>query len=301
MLPHDQNNRIYDFHTEKGKGTVGTVIFHIILIAILFAAGFTSTPPQAEEGLLVNFGTDDFGSGMIEPSQAAYQDPATSVPVPQPVVTSPEKAINTQDYDKEAPEIKKVTQTDPEAEKKRADELEAERIKQAELEAERIRLEQEELERKKKEEEERRTQEILDKTKNLLTAGKNTGTTSTGEGAKTGTGNQGVTTGNVDATMRGVGSGQGIDGTSWSLAGRSALELPKAKYDIQEEGTVVVTITVDPTGRVVDAVPGAKGSTTINEYLLKTAKEAALLAKFDPKPDAALLQKGTITYFFKLN
>jgi hypothetical protein len=43
-----------------------------------------------------------------------------------------------------------------------------------------------------------------------------------------------------------------------------------------------------------------KGSTILDDYLLRVAKEAALEAHFDAKPDAPVVQKGTITYIFKL-
>jgi hypothetical protein len=50
----------------------------------------------------------------------------------------------------------------------------------------------------------------------------------------------------------------------------------------------------------VSANPGIKGSTTLDEYLLKVAKEAAMKASFNSKPDAPAVQKGTITYNFIL-
>jgi len=298
-LQQHLNNGLYDFPSEKGKGVVGAVLFHIVLITILIIAGFTSTPPTAEEGLLVNFGFDDFGSGSVEPSPSIMQETS---PLPQPVTPAitptQEKQVDTQDFDEEAPVVKKVVQPDPEAERKKQEAIEAERLRQAELEAERKRIEQEELERKRKEEEARKIQEATDRAKNAL--GRNTGTTTTGEGATTGTGNQGVTTGSVNSTIRGIGTGQGPDGSSWSLAGRSAQSLPVPKYDHQVEGTVVVEVTVDRSGKVTSATPGVKGSTTLDEYLLKVARDAALLAKFDNKPDAPMVQKGTITYVFIL-
>ncbi|MBE0674183.1 MAG: hypothetical protein IH591_05945 [Bacteroidales bacterium] len=296
-----RNNGLYEFPTERGKGVVGTILFHIVLITILVAAGFTSSPPETEEGLLVNFGTDDFGMGLIEPSQSLIEE---SAPIPEPVnpVTSPvqEKQIDTQEFDEEAPVVKKVTQPDPEAEKKRLEAIEAEKRRQQELEAERKRIEAEELERKRIEEEQRRIQEASDRTRNALTASRNTGTTSTGEGNTTGTGNQGVTTGSVDSKLRGIGSGYGTDGTGWSLEGRSVQEFPLPKYDYQGEGKVVVEVTVDRTGKVIFADPGKPGSTTLDEYLLRVAKDAALLARFDSNPEAPLTQRGTITYVFIL-
>jgi hypothetical protein len=51
---------------------------------------------------------------------------------------------------------------------------------------------------------------------------------------------------------------------------------------------------------VVQAIPGFRVSTTLEENLLRVAKEAALKARFEPKPDAPAVQKGTITYNFVL-
>jgi colicin import membrane protein len=89
-------------------------------------------------------------------------------------------------------------------------------------------------------------------------------------------------------------------GISYDLAGRTFHLLPPPKYDYQGEGRVVVEITVDRSGKVTQANPGAKGSTTLDEYLLNAAKESAMKAQFEPKPDAPVIQKGTITYNFTL-
>ena len=52
---------------------------------------------------------------------------------------------------------------------------------------------------------------------------------------------------------------------------------------------------------MINAIPGAKGSTTLNKQLLQRAKTAALKTKFDPKQTAPTNQQGKIIYFFSLN
>ena len=168
------------------------------------------------------------------------------------------------------------------------------------LEAERIRKAQEEIERKRIEAEQKRQSDIMNRTKNALANSKNSGTSSTGEGVVGGPGNQGVKTGSVDSKIRGDGSGQGNKGISYNLQGRGYQALPSPKYDYQGEGRVVVEVSVDRSGKVIQANPGTKGSTTMDEYLLKVAKDAALKARFDPKPDAPVIQMGSITYIFIL-
>ena len=77
----------------------------------------------------------------------------------------------------------------------------------------------------------------------------------------------------------------------------------KAKpiYNSQEQGIVVVLITVNQSGEVINAISGAKGSTTLNKNLLKRAKEAALQTRFNEKKSAPKNQQGKIIYYFSLN
>ena len=297
MQPH-LNSDLRNLPSEKGKGIAGTAIIYTCVLVLLLMVGFSApVPPETEQGIVVNFGTDETGSGLIEPSPPASNEETT---VAQPAVSetpSKEDAVATQDFDKEAPEIKK---TDPEAERKKKEQIEAERIRRAAIEAERVKKAQEEAEKQRIAEEQKRISDIANRTKNALANSKNSGTNTTGEGVTGGAGNQGVTTGSVDSKVRGTGSGTGNSGVSYDLAGRNFQALPPPKYDYQGEGKVVVEINVDRNGNVTSANPGAKGSTTLDEYLLNAAKEAALKAKFESKPDAPLVQKGTITYNFIL-
>ncbi len=86
------------------------------------------------------------------------------------------------------------------------------------------------------------------------------------------------------------------------LAGRSVNgTLPKPSYGVQESGKVVVDIWVDQYGNVQKAVAGAEGTTVTDKTLWQAARKAALGAHFNMSAEAPALQKGTITYIFKLN
>jgi hypothetical protein len=282
--------------SERVKGLAGTALIYIVVFAILLLFGFSMPViPPPEEGILVNFGTDETGIGLIEPSPPAQEQvsaPATAVSA----VNSNEEPLLTQNNE-EAPVVKKI---DPEAEKKRLEKIETNRKHREEVEAERLRKEQEETERKKIEADQKRQSVIMNRTKNALANSKNAGTTSTGEGITGGAGNQGVPTGSVDSRNHAIGSGTGDSLISYALEGRGVQKLPHPKYDYQGEGIVVVEVSVDRTGKVIQAIPGVKGSSTLDDYLLKVAKDAAMLATFEVKNDAPLVQKGTITYTFKL-
>jgi len=267
-----------------------------LLVLLVLVSFSVPPPPEMEEGILVNFGTDETGLGMIEPSPPAIQE-ETSPPLPSnAAVKTEEDPLLTQNTE-EAPEVKKV---DPEAEKKRLEKFETDRKLKEQLEAERIRKEQVEIEKKRVEAEQQRQSDIMNRTKNALANSKNAGTNSAGEGVAGGPGNQGVTSGSVDSKVRGEGSGPGDKGISYDLQGRGFQALPPPKYDYQGEGRVVVEVSVDRVGKVIQAVPGTKGSTTLDEYLLKAAKDAAMEARFETKTDAPAIQKGTITYNFIL-
>ncbi len=190
-----------------------------------------------------------------------------------------------------------------EAEQKRLAEIERQKREEAE------RIAREEAERKKREEEQRKINEINSRTQGAFAnSGNGSGGTGSGDGKSQGVtfpgGNQGVPTGDPNANKYGPGgSGSGNQGSgpSFSLSGRSALNLPKPKYPGNDAGIVVVKITVDKNGNVTAADPGARGTTIANQSFLNEAKEAALKAKFNVDANAPAFQQGTITYRFVLD
>jgi colicin import membrane protein len=289
-----------------------------LLFGFLILAGFSvpHPPSDTEEGILVNFGTGETGMGNIEPSPPASQKVSAPPPIKEVTPTRPSSkpSVKTKDESllsqntEEAPVVKK---TDPEAAKKKLEKIESDKKIREEREAEIIRIRQEEAEKKRIAAEQQRESDIMNRTKNALANSKNTGTNSTSEGIAGGSGNQGDPNGSINSKVRGTGSGLGTQGTgtggpggkggiSYSLEGRGSLDIPRPKYDYQKEGKVVVEVSVDRSGKVVAANPGIKGSTTLDENLLKVAKEAAMKASFEVNQDAPAIQKGTITYNFIL-
>ncbi len=294
---------------EHKNGLIGTVVFHGLLLLMMILLGFfTPLPLPGEEGILVNFGDSETGLGEIEPSPLVRQEePAESFaeeipaavppPVSEPARPAREEVV-TQDLEQTAA----LEAARKKREEERQARLEAERQRQAELERQRIETEA----RRKAEEEKRRIAEIESRTKGAFgTPTSGTAGTGSGTGDSQGVtypgGNQGVPTGDPNAGTYGQGGrGSGASGTgiSYSLSGRSATSTPKPSYPGREEGTVVVKITVDQSGRVTQAEPGQQGTTTMNPALLDAAKKAALQARFNVKNDAPAYQTGTITYRF---
>ena len=262
--------------------------------------------------------------------QQPEQEKVTPPPATPPPVSQPEPAEEvamTQDYEKtaaiEAAEKKKREEAERkkriEQERRRQEEIERQR--QAEIERQRQeeieRQRQEELERqrqleaerKKREEEQRKIDEINSRTKGAFG---NSGTGTGGQGESDGKsqgvtfpgGNQGVPTGDPNAGNYGPGgsgSGEQGSGISYSLAGRSAKSLPKPQYPGNDEGIVVVKVTVDKFGKVTAAEPGVRGTNIMNRQFWNEAKQAALKAKFNVDENAPAFQQGTISYRFRLD
>lgn len=84
---------------------------------------------------------------------------------------------------------------------------------------------------------------------------------------------------------------------SYSLVDRNNYRLPPPIYTCIEGGKVVINITVDSNGNVVEADFNAKSSGTSNGCLVDNAITYALKAKFNSSDKDT--QKGTITYLFQ--
>lgn len=120
-----------------------------------------------------------------------------------------------------------------------------------------------------------------------------------GNGSGTGTG---TGTGSGNGTGIGHGSGQGTGGgEGYSLGNRKALSKPTPKYQCNEEGKVVVEVTVDQNGNTIQATAGVKGTTNAAKCLLDQAKLAAMQTKWQASTSAPNKQVGKIVYNFSLN
>lgn len=125
-----------------------------------------------------------------------------------------------------------------------------------------------------------------------------------------GSGGSGGGTGGGNGTGNGIGTGSGYGagtgggsggGSGYSLNGRKALSKPAPKYTCNEEGKVVVEVTVDQNGKTISATAGVKGTTNTASCLLEQAKIAALNTKWSADDKAAAKQVGKIIYNFSLD
>lgn len=265
---------------KKGKyiGILGALLVHIAFILLLILVGFTLPEHPEEDGMPVMLGEVPQALGSADPSLVKVDVmPETVAPKVEEAV---EQDMLTQD-DEETVAIKPKAEPKKE-EVKKPEKTEAEKAEEArklaEVKAERERREAEEAARKR------------------VAGAFGKGAQMGSKGNTEGQGIQGSPTGNAPA---GASSGDGGYGT-FDLGGRSLGEggLPRPAYNVQDEGRVVVTITVNPAGHVI-ATSINRQTNTVNPALRKAAEEAAKKARFNAV-NGLNNQTGTITYHFNL-
>ncbi|MFZ8961089.1 MAG: energy transducer TonB, partial [Flavobacteriaceae bacterium] len=121
-----------------------------------------------------------------------------------------------------------------------------------------------------------------------------------GEGNDNVFGDKGKVEGNPYASTYYSTAGLGGLGKGYGLNGRNLLSSGKVVQDCNQEGIVVVRITVNNQGQVIAAEPGVRGSTNIHPCLLKPAQETALLHQWYPDNQAPAEQIGFVVIQFKL-
>ena len=302
------------------RGLIATIVYHTLLILLLVFAGLTfPDPPPEEEGILVNFGTDEFGLGDYEPmgddQQAGNPDEEVTRsqdPIEEEVEEyvepveevreaymppDPVEVDQTQDVE----ETKVIEKPKPTAEElKRQRQQELERQRQVELEQQRI--EQERIEREAREEQERIEQERQAQAERLNNLGRDAfgnqgvGETEGSEGITQGDGNQGDPNGSPDADNYGTGGGLG-DGVSFGGLGSRKGSVPKPNVsgcEVTQKIEIRVDIQVDKEGRVVSASVGQ--ATYQDQCLWETVVAAAKRSRFAADQSANYRQTGWIKY-----
>lgn len=286
---------------KKGEyiGALGALLVHVAVIALLILVSFTVPQPDEDAGgIPVMMGNVDTARGFEDPSLVDVdilpEEPAVAEPEPTPPEVPSEQELLTQTEEetvaikpkmepkKETVKPKEVTK--PKEPVKKPEKTEAEKAAEAK------RLAEEKAERERKAAEEAAKKKVANAFGKGAQMGGNKGTSESGtgvEGSKDGNSSTGAKTG-----VAGYGT--------FNLGGRSLGEggLPKPVYNVQEEGRVVVNITVNPAGLVI-ATSINPQTNTVNAVLRKSAEDAAKKARFN-SVDGVNNQSGTITYYFNL-
>lgn len=275
--------------------------------------------PPIENGISVNFGTTDYGSGQVQPKEKIRSEPLDTPPVEpsqQEVAQQVEEVVEEEFVEepavKEVPAEKVLTQESEESirikqakeAKQKADNAAAEAKKKAENELKKAKAKAAQVAKEKRDAEERAQKEQQAKKDKLdaLIGGvsKSDGTATGSEGDDSRAGDKGSPDGDPYATSYygSPGSGSGTGG--YGLNGRSLVNQGKVPQECNESGRVVVKIVVDKNGKVISAEPGVRGTTNNNPCLLEPARKTAFMHRWNLDSNAPNQQVGFVVVNFKL-
>lgn len=281
---------------QKGKyiGLAGALLVHVAFIVLLILVGFALPEPEEEGGVPVMLGEVPDALGAADPSLVKVdvmpEEVAPPAPAPEPEPVEQEEII-TQEVE-ETVAIKPKTEP-----KKKKEEVKKKEVVKKPVKPEKTEAEKAEEARKLAEAKAERERKAAEEAARKRVAGAfGKGAQMGSKGDTKGEGVQGSPTGNAST---GATSGTGGYGT-FNLNGRSIGEggLPRPVYNVQDEGRVVVTITVNPAGQVI-ATSINRQTNTVNPALRKAAEDAARKARFNAV-SGLNNQTGTITYYFNL-
>jgi TonB family protein len=282
-----------------------TLLLHLVVVLLLVWITLPHVEAEEESGVLLMVGLVDESSGsevpegapMQQPEADAAEEPAVeptpAAATPAPTPSAPEEPMIAQ-HDEPAPAIASDAKKKPDETKpKQPTQEELQRQAEAKRQAEEAR-QKAEAEAKRKAEEESKRKAASSLVAGALGKSGQGGTAANSGTGTTGSGAQGSPNGN-SAT----GASNGTPGWgSYDLGGRGLKGgLPKPAFNVNASGVVVVSITVDASGRVTAATVSPRGTTTSDTALRSAAIKAAQTARFEAKSDAAV-QYGTITYRF---
>jgi len=255
-----------------------TVILHLLILLLLFFVGMSYLDPPLEQGIAINFGTSDVGSGRIQPTEKIESAPQQTTPPP---VSQPKSEIQEDVVSQDIEDAPVVEKEKPKKEQKEAPvEKQKEEVVKPDPTPDRS---------------------TTDALSSILNGPKNDGTAKGGEGNDGKPGDKGDPDGDPNASSY-YGTGRGLDGDgNYQLGGRKALNKEKFLQNCNESGIVVVNIEVDRSGKVTNATAGVRGSTNTNSCLTEPARRAALATKFNPDDKAPAKQVGKIIYNFSIS
>ena len=274
------------------KSAVLTIIIAVLLLLLFSLVGLKYFDPPISYGMEVNFGTSTQGNGKVQPtktvaSQPEQQQQSTPKQVPPPVASTTEKVLTQKEASipvvKKQP--KKQPQNTPPKKKPLKKEVEQPKVDPSPPAPPKPKVSD-------------ATKNILS---NVLNAKKVEGEQKKGEGDDNKSGDKGKIEGNPYASSYYNTAGLGGNGKGYGLNGRNLQSNGAVTQECNEEGTVVVRITVNQQGQVIAAEPGVKGSTNVHPCLLSPAKKTALLHKWFPDENAPSTQIGFVVINFKLS
>lgn len=301
---------------EKKYDRVGTIVsisIHAILLLIFFflLAWQAPDPPIPEYGIVVNFGTDNAGSGRVQPRRPPVETkkvkekvpeepkPQKQEPVEEPVEKAPQavKQETTEESPKQAVE-ESVNQPDPApvVEKKPQPKKEVQpKKKEPEKKPEPIKDPQP----KEKAPEKSPAKNKQPESNSQGKSEKEPARSNQGDRPQK-TGDQGKPRGSVDSKAL-YGSQGGGGGARLDLAGWNWDELPRPDDRSQESGRIVFEIKVDDQGEIISVRTIEKTVSPAVEKIYRDEVENLTFHKTAENTRPAPVSTGRITFIIKSN
>ena len=256
---------------EEKKSFAITTILFVIMFLLFFYLGLTYMDPPPENGIAINFGTTESGSGEVQPTEAIQS-------APQPASSQPTEASNDDVLSQDIEEAVVMKETKKEKPVKTASKEE---------------------QKPKPVESPKPSKSTSDALSSIINGPKSDGKATGSQGDDNLPGDKGSRNGDPYAnSYYGTGGGTG-GGRGWGLNGRKLSSSGKETQKCNEYGTVVVQITVNRSGNVI-AAKYTKGTTNTNPCLIEPAIATAKKYKWQPDANAPETQIGFITVNFKL-
>lgn len=292
-----------NFETQKNV-KAGTITGLVCGALIFLAFVISWTPPQhetapLEEGIEVNLGNSDLGSGDIQPllpgEPSAAEDEVNAPPKTQIPDVKEGREPETNDNDKEAPDV-----TIP----KPAKPSPTPTLPKKENTAPSPRPNPKPVPVVNPEPKPRQPKVLYKGGDGSGKGGNNSDAWNNGsnQGIAGGKGDQGKPGGNPNSDSYTGNGGGGKSGVSISrgLSGRRISRFPSFEDEFNENAKVAVDVRVDRNGNVVSATYQPRGSTTSDAGMRNIALNKARQLKFNPNADGPETDIGTIVFNFKL-
>ncbi len=274
----------------KKKSAILTTAIGALILLLFFILGLTYYDPPVSYGMEVNFGTLAQGTGKTQPIdniQTIKQVEEKLIKVEEKVESAPPKVSNPEPEEDVMKEKESIISI-PEKKEEKQSGRPITKIK----------------EHKEKPEPVKEDPKISEVTKslvsNLLKNKTEEAEDLQGEGNDLVQGDKGKIKGNFYSSSYYDNEGIAGKGKGYGLNGRNLQTNGKVVQECNQEGTVVVRITVNNNGEVIQAEPGVKGSTNTHPCLLDPARKTAFLHKWFPDMRAPVQQVGYVVIQFKL-
>jgi outer membrane biosynthesis protein TonB len=256
---------------ERKSFAISATIIAILLL-LFFKYGLSYMDPPPENGIAINFGNTDFGSGETNTTETVKTAPQPSESTPQPTPTA-EEVITQESVD--AAVIKATKKPVPTKEVKKE-------VQPKKVEAQKP------------------SQKTTDALSSLLNGSKNDGKATDGDGDSNQAGNQGKIDGSIYAnSFYGKGDAVGKGETGWGLKGRNLTSPGAVRPNCNDEGTVVIQVTVNKDGTVRDAKQSTLGSNITSTCLVNAAIQSALKYKWNNDEKAPNSQIGFVVFNYR--